>query len=529
MVPELDGKLNGISVRAPVPTGSVVDLVVRGGARDDRRGDQRALRAAGRQGPLRGDPPVHRGPDRLHRHQQVALLVDLRLAAHDGHRRDAREGGRLVRQRVGLLVPARRAGREGLAPRSRRSPSWPSVRASRRRPSATSRPAAGAVLVRVDFNVPLEGERSSRRWPTTRASAPRCRRSSTCASSARGWCWSRTSGRPKGPDPALLDGARVGAARGAASASTVRQAPAVVGPEVERLARQLGAGRGAGAREQPLRAGRDEERPRRSRHALARLADVYVNDAFGAAHRAHATTEGVAQRLRPRGRRLPARARGDGARVAARRARAPVRGRARRRQGERQDRRDRALPGDRRRDPDRRRDVLQLLPRDGARRRATRSSRRRASSSRGASLELRRASRCRLELPRGPRARRPLRRRRRDARRSTASTCPTAGWASTSARARAERYARGDRGRARRCSGTARWAPSSWSRSPPARARSPRRWPRCDGTTVVGGGDSAAALAQLRPGRLGHARVDRRRRGARAARGQAAARGGGAR
>ena len=45
----------------------------------------------------------------------------------------------------------------------------------------------------------------------------------------------------------------------------------------------------------------------------------------------------------------------------------PLCRRARRRQGDRQDRRDRALPRDRRRDPDRRRDVLQLLPRPGHR------------------------------------------------------------------------------------------------------------------------------------------------------------------
>ena len=42
--------------------------------------------------------------------------------------------------------------------------------------------------------------------------------------------------------------------------------------------------------------GETENDPRLA-EALAALADVYVNDAFGAAHRAHASTEGVAHRL----------------------------------------------------------------------------------------------------------------------------------------------------------------------------------------------------------------------------------------
>ena len=41
VMPELNGKLNGFAIRAPVPTGSVVDLTLPGLARDDRRGDQR--------------------------------------------------------------------------------------------------------------------------------------------------------------------------------------------------------------------------------------------------------------------------------------------------------------------------------------------------------------------------------------------------------------------------------------------------------------------------------------------------------
>ena len=72
-------------------------------------------------GELAGILALQRGAARLVRHRQVAVLVDLRRAADDGHRRHAGEGRRLVRQRVGLLEPARRArpAGAGAGPRAR--------------------------------------------------------------------------------------------------------------------------------------------------------------------------------------------------------------------------------------------------------------------------------------------------------------------------------------------------------------------------------------------------------------------------
>ena len=71
--------------------------------------------------------------------------------------------------------------------------------------------------------------------------------------------------------------------------------------------------------------------------------------------------------------------------------------------------------------------------------------------------------------------------------------CPTAGSGSTSGRRRVRTSRAGSRRRGP-CSGTGRWASSSGRRSPKGRSRSPAPLRSCDGFTVVGGGDSVRAV-----------------------------------
>jgi glyceraldehyde 3-phosphate dehydrogenase len=54
VIPELNGKLNGMAVRAPVPTGSVVDLVVEAARETSVEEVNSALRSAASEGPLVG-------------------------------------------------------------------------------------------------------------------------------------------------------------------------------------------------------------------------------------------------------------------------------------------------------------------------------------------------------------------------------------------------------------------------------------------------------------------------------------------
>ena len=121
VVPELAGKLQGFAVRVPVPTGSLVDLTVEIEQATSVEEVNAVFAQRADRGELDRDPPLQRGAARLVRHRQVAVLVDLRRAADDGDRRHAGQGRRLVRQRVGILEPARRArsARAGAGARAR--------------------------------------------------------------------------------------------------------------------------------------------------------------------------------------------------------------------------------------------------------------------------------------------------------------------------------------------------------------------------------------------------------------------------
>jgi phosphoglycerate kinase len=158
-------------------------------------------------------------------------------------------------------------------------------------------PAGRRPLVRVDFNVPLEGEGDRRAVADDgriRAALPTIEH--LRARGARVVLVSHLD-RPAGPDPQYSMApvtARLGDLLGAA----VRQAPAVAGPEVEWMAQQLGEGEVLVLENSRFEPGETKNDPVLA-DGLSRLGDMYVNDAFGAAHRAHATTAGVAHRLRP--------------------------------------------------------------------------------------------------------------------------------------------------------------------------------------------------------------------------------------
>ena len=148
VLPELKGKVDGISVRAPVPTGSITDFVVQLEERGDRRRDQRGVQGCRRRRAAGSVSRLHRRAARLDRHHPFARVVHLRQLADDGQR-DVREDVRLVRQRVGLLVQARRPDRErpvdASLPRSVATADVSGLDGAGRGPISTSRSRTAAI------------------------------------------------------------------------------------------------------------------------------------------------------------------------------------------------------------------------------------------------------------------------------------------------------------------------------------------------------------------------------------------------
>jgi phosphoglycerate kinase len=149
------------------------------------------------------------------------------------------------------------------------------------------------VFIRVDFNVPLQkndrGEMEITSDKRIKASLPTIQ---YALDHGAGVILASHLGRPKGKPNAEMSLKPVAARLQEVLGRPVKMAPDCVGPEVEAMK----PAPGEVLLLENLRFHPEEEKndPAFAKQ-LAALADIYVNDAFGSAHRAHASTEGMIQ------------------------------------------------------------------------------------------------------------------------------------------------------------------------------------------------------------------------------------------
>ena len=149
------------------------------------------------------------------------------------------------------------------------------------------------ALVRVDFNVPLDDEshilddlRIRAALPTIQYLRERGARVILCSH----------LGRPGGKAVESLRLTPIAERLTELLAASVATAPDCVGPQAEAAVAVLAEGEVLLLENLRFHPEEEANAPEFARR-LASLADLYVNDAFGAAHRAHASTEGVAHLL----------------------------------------------------------------------------------------------------------------------------------------------------------------------------------------------------------------------------------------
>lgn len=149
------------------------------------------------------------------------------------------------------------------------------------------------VLIRCDFNVPLDDKgkitddtRIQAALPTIRYALGR-----ECAVILMSHL-----GRPKGKVDPKLSLKPVAERLGELLNLEVLMAPDCIGPEVEKMARELKGGEVLLLENLRFRSG-EETNDEKFTQQLASLADVFIQDAFGTVHRAHASTSGVPKHL----------------------------------------------------------------------------------------------------------------------------------------------------------------------------------------------------------------------------------------
>jgi phosphoglycerate kinase len=147
------------------------------------------------------------------------------------------------------------------------------------------------VLIRTDLNVPMEAGRVT---DDTRIRAVMPTIRSVIERGGEAILLSHF-GRPKGSDPSQSL-APVAPVVAGILGKPVAFARDCVGPEAEKAVAAMKPG-GVLLLENTRFHAEEEKNAPRFVNELAKLGDIYVNDAFSAAHRAHASTEGIAHKL----------------------------------------------------------------------------------------------------------------------------------------------------------------------------------------------------------------------------------------